>query len=359
MAPIDLTHLLQKLDYDPHSGIFTWRSKGKQAGCFSKGHVLIRLDDQLCRGEHLAYLIIHGRLAEKEICFKDGDTANLAALNLFEFEDTSSPITQEYLLQLLDYDPIQGTLLWRKRIGQSRADRIFNGNFAFQPAGCLSSQFKWTVRIDGHLYPAIYLIWIMLTGEFASERLWLKDGNGENLKAENIGVYSERPEILTKERLREVLDYNPTSGQFHWNAAQQPRDNSGRYNVVGSLDNTGYLSIGIDGQRYLAHRLAWLYMTGYFPPNDIDHISTNKLDNRWCNLREATRTENMRNKGKTKANRSGYKGVSWHKAMNQYRATIKADGKPICLGHFDNPKAAHEAYCKASAELHLQFGRTE
>ena len=80
--------------------------------------------------------------------------------------------------------------------------------------------------------------------------------------------------------------------------------------------------ISVDGSRYRAHRLAWLYMTGEWSRGDIDHINTYKADNRFCNLREATRSQNSANSPKQCNNVSGFEGVSWVKRDRKWRSDI-------------------------------------
>lgn len=90
----------------------------------------------------------------------------------------------------------------------------------------------------------------------------------------------------------------------------------------------------------------------------VDHKNYNSLDNRRsANLREATRSQNAYNVGITKANKSGYKGVSWNKRRSMYRAEIRANGKSVTLGYRDSALAAHELYCIAASELHGEFRR--
>lgn len=96
------------------------------------------------------------------------------------------------------------------------------------------------------------------------------------------------------------------------------------------------------------------------PPEgmEIDHIHGNKLDNRKAQLRIATRVENSYNRGAHVNNTSGKKGVSWHMRDKKWVAKIRHEGKAIHLGYFTTPELAHQAYCKASAELHKEFSRT-
>lgn len=121
-----------------------------------------------------------------------------------------------------------------------------------------------------------------------------------------------RPVPITVERLREVLHYEPETGEFRW---LQTR--SGRHGPVGIVERVdgkyGRLIITIDYGRYKAHRLAWLYMEGKWPDGNIDHIDRNPLNNAWNNLRESTPKINSRNRRLNKNNTSGTPGVFWDK----------------------------------------------
>ena len=117
--------------------------------------------------------------------------------------------------------------------------------------------------------------------------------------------------ILTQERLKEVLNYDPETGVFVW--VVKPSKSIKIGNVAGSDHTTGYRHIAINRKIIKSHRLAWLYMTGAFPPDQIDHINRIRNDNRFVNLRAVTRSENQHNSGKRKNNTAGYKGVSYRK----------------------------------------------
>jgi hypothetical protein len=158
---------------------------------------------------------------------------------------------------------------------------------------------------------------------------------------------------LTAEYLREMLDYDPETGEFRWRWRDDLRkcDNircAGK--VAGALGNHGYTTITVNQRRYQAHRLVWLYVHGVWPANQIDHLNSDKTDNRIANLREATPQENQYNVGVRKDNSTGVAGVSWHKQVQRYRAYIMADGKPTHLGLFDTLEAA--AAARAEAEIH-------
>jgi len=157
--------------------------------------------------------------------------------------------------------------------------------------------------------------------------------------------------MITQERLKEVLDYNPETGIFTWSIALNGRVPAG--SVAGSSDKDGYIVIGIDGMVCLAHRLAILYMDGYLPENTVDHIDRVPWHNWRLNLREATQQCQNRNCGMRKDNLSGVKGVSWDAPHSKWRAHIVVDCKMKNLGRFDNLLDA--AYVRFAAEQCLGF----
>mgnify|MGYP005821022313 CR=1 FL=1 len=172
------------------------------------------------------------------------------------------------------------------------------------------------------------------------------------------------PRQISAERLKRLLSYDPESGQFTW-LAREVRNHFDRIwntRYAGTIPNYrnsyGYILISIDGRRHFAHRLAWLYMTGAWPKDDIDHINLQRDDNRWCNLREATRSENKANTSLSAANKSGIKGVHWHRKYQKWHANIKVRGKAFFLGSFSTAEEAREAY-EAAARKHFgEFART-
>src|SRR4029450_2313606 len=115
---------------------------------------------------------------------------------------------------------------------------------------------------------------------------------------------------LTAERLRELLDYDPETGDFTWKVNRRCVRSGSVAGNVNCVD--GYCYIGVDARRYHAHRLAWLYIKGAWPNDQIDHINGNKADNRFANLRQATHSQNQANGGRYSNNASGYNGVTLH-----------------------------------------------
>lgn len=158
--------------------------------------------------------------------------------------------------------------------------------------------------------------------------------------------------MLNQEELKELLHYDPDTGIFTWLKPSQGRRKN---RIAGCLNNNGYRVIRINKKLYLAHRLSWLYMTGEFPINEIDHKNMNKNDNRWDNLRKATHSQNQMNSKKYKNCKSGFKGVCWHKRDKKWEASIKKNGIQKHLGYFNTPEEASEVYKKAAKKIHGDF----
>jgi hypothetical protein len=157
---------------------------------------------------------------------------------------------------------------------------------------------------------------------------------------------------LTAERLRALLSYDPDTGIFTWIKSRRGH-RAGR--VAGSRMLIGYRAIGIDGVKYYAHRLAVLHQTGRWHEAQVDHINGDRVDNRWCNLRGATNSQNAANTPPRSNNTLGLKGVS--RNGKGWRARIVQSGREIHLGTFASPEEASAAYAGAAAELHGGFAR--
>ena len=159
-------------------------------------------------------------------------------------------------------------------------------------------------------------------------------------------------------RLREVLSYDPSTGIFMWRFRTSPTCKLDQ--PAGMIKMCGYRRIVIDGRSYLASHLAWLYVYGEPPTDTLDHKNRNRTDDRIANLREATRSEQCRNREVRENSTTGLKGVSRFNKEHQrakFRSTITVDGKRIFLGLFMTAEEAHAAYCRAS-ELHGEFAHT-
>ena len=156
--------------------------------------------------------------------------------------------------------------------------------------------------------------------------------------------------MLTQAELKQLLHYDPETGLFTRLTSPTQKIKIG--DIAGFKCN-GYIRITLNYKSYAAHRLAWLYVYGSFPKNQIDHINQDRSDNRINNLRDVTVQQNAFNLPLKVTNKHGYTGIEWHKNMQKYRAQIKINYKSKHLGYFDCPKEAHQAYLKAKAELHI------
>jgi len=139
--------------------------------------------------------------------------------------------------------------------------------------------------------------------------------------------------MITQKELKKVLHYEPTTGIFTWKVYRNYNAKVG--DTAGSLNKaSGYIRIRIYSRLYEAHRLAWLYMEGYFPEHDIDHRFRIRSDNRWSELRHVSKQCNSRNCKIRSDNKSGVTGISWYKPLNKWVVRIGVNNKQTYLGHF-------------------------
>jgi hypothetical protein len=157
---------------------------------------------------------------------------------------------------------------------------------------------------------------------------------------------------MTLERLKELLSYDRLTGTFTWRVTKSSRALKGQ--VAGCLKPHGYREITIDWEVYLAHRLAWFYVNGYWPPEQIDHVNGNRSDNRIVNLREATPQNNMANKESPP--RELPRGIDLRPSL-RYRARINFRDRNIYIGTFDNLSDAVAAYQSAAQRYFGEFAK--
>lgn len=162
-------------------------------------------------------------------------------------------------------------------------------------------------------------------------------------------------EKISHDELLSILHYCPESGVFTW---VDPKPNQVKLgSVAGCVNMDGYRHIQISRRFYKASHLAWFYMNGVWPARLIDHKNCIRSDDSYENLREADYRQNSANRKISSNNTSGYKGVSFGKDRNLWRAQIMIRDKTIHLGSHKTAELAHEAYCKAAAELFEEFVR--
>lgn len=177
--------------------------------------------------------------------------------------------------------------------------------------------------------------------------------------------------LPTPEVLRQLLRYEPETGKLFWRQRPVSMFTGGKYpaernaaawnsryaekEAFTSIDNYGYPEGAIFDRGYRAHRVIWALVHGHWTTMEIDHVNGDKADNRLSNLREASRSDNGRNKGRQANNTSGYMGVSRHRRW--WLARITYNGARHELGYFKCKVAAARAYDAAAREQHGEFAR--
>lgn len=167
---------------------------------------------------------------------------------------------------------------------------------------------------------------------------------------------------LTAELLRQLIDYDPETGVITWRPRKEKSRHDRMWNtrfafkVAGTTDTNGYLCVSFRCVKHRAHRLAWLYVHGRWPADQLDHINRDRADNRLANLRECTGAENHQNRG-VRA-KSGVQGVRWHKQGQKWQARIRINGREVYLGLHETVEAASQAYQEAKGKYH-RFGTAQ
>lgn len=146
--------------------------------------------------------------------------------------------------------------------------------------------------------------------------------------------------MLTQERLKELLRYRKNIGVWKWKKSRSGCSNGLN---AGGIHSDGYRYIRIDGKLFQSSRLAFLYVEGYLPENQVDHKNRIRDDDRWDNLRHVSAQCNIRNSGMLRNNKSGVKGIYWNKNRNQWQTHISVGKKGKFLGLFNDfiEAAAH------------------
>lgn len=157
--------------------------------------------------------------------------------------------------------------------------------------------------------------------------------------------------MLTQERVRELFDYDPETGDL---IRRVNKANQTAGVAAGSVNARGHINVQVDGSLYAAHRIVFLWHHGWLPA-EIDHKNRVKTDNRIDNLRPATSSQNKGNIGLLRNNRSGYKGVSFNARSQKWHAQIKINGVQTYLGRSDLPEEAARMYNAAAIKHFGEF----
>ena len=162
--------------------------------------------------------------------------------------------------------------------------------------------------------------------------------------------------MKTPEELRTLLRYEPSTGKLFWRDVGSPQRRA-KYagkEAFTANDGNGYRQSRIDGEQYRAHRVIWAMVHGAWPAQQVDHINGDRADNRLCNLRSATSSQNGANRRRVRGS-SIFLGVCLHKQSGRWTAHIQKNGRRRYLGIFPTESAAHEAYAAAAQEAHGEY----
>ena len=160
--------------------------------------------------------------------------------------------------------------------------------------------------------------------------------------------------MITLQELKTRFEYNPLTGIFiRLKSSKGHRAGE----VAGTRMKHGHISIGYGKRKYLAHRLAWYYVNGNWPKDQIDHINGNPTDNRICNLRETTQAQNRQNQHKSKAGERRYMGTTFCKRAQKWISQCTLNGVTKYVGSFDTAEEASKAYLKVKQDMHEYFNK--
>lgn len=157
---------------------------------------------------------------------------------------------------------------------------------------------------------------------------------------------------LTRERLCELLDYNPETGLFTWRTARKGQPAKG--SIAGTVSGEGYLAVTIDYKQHLLHRLAWFYVNGVWPEDKLDHTNGNRTDNRIANLRECNQQQNARNRATNKGSVSGVSGVTWRRGKWEVNISVEKY-RNTCFGRYSDLELATLVANEVRNKYHKEF----
>jgi hypothetical protein len=197
-----------------------------------------------------------------------------------------------------------------------------------KPIGYRSKPSALIAMVHGHYYSIAKLAFLYMTGNFPVGRILRKDGDNRNDRWDNLYDTEKIKGELTHDLLLRLISYDPETGEV---------------TKMGKTDwckqKHGHMLVSVGGVHYKAHRLAWFYMTGAWPKNHIDHIDGNPTNNRWDNLRDVTRSQNLRNQHRTKRACCGV-----YKRKNRWVVALREGG---LLRHYGSFVTLDDAIAKS------------
>lgn len=255
----------------------------------------------------------------------------------------------DWIFKNLSYNSEEGIFT---RISPTRGARVG------ELAGGISEEGFIRIRVNGENWRGGPIAYVFISGHTCPDGYIVahKDGDRANCRAENIEICKKADSWS----FRDMIEYDPNSGEFSWKSKFSPIGKP-LVGTPGWLTNEGYLRISSGGEQIQAHRLAYRIMTGHDVPSgmEIDHKNGKRLDNRWCNLRVVSRTQNNMNAKIRSTNASGITGVSYDKKRCRWSAEIKINKRKIFLGRFDTLEEAAEARRKAEIEHFGEYSLKE
>lgn len=279
------------------------------------------------------------------------------------------------LRELLDYNPDTGVFRWKWARGGKGGK--FKGPYKGAIAGS-ADRGRRRLKVLRRVYAAhrvafafTYDRWPQpfcehINGESLDNRIVNLRETADPIKQVNSRVRNKKhwhapevKEIVAKatsdlEMLQRLLNYNPETGDFTWKYRMGPEALPG---TKAGCVVRGYWKLALLKRNFLGHRVAFALTHGRWPEPECDHINGNGLDNRICNLREATHAQNLQNRGVFSNNSVGVKGVFWNQQDKRWRVKVGFGGKHIYCGSFKTIEEAAAAASRKRKELHGEFAR--